>query len=256
MKYFFYFQKEDYILSDRTVKGITNLSQFTNFFIDEFDNVAFYTYYNLKGNERLDQISFQIYGDQKYYWTIPLINPEITNIWRDLSLEYNTLEKKLKRIYPNKSFMIDSSEDISNKFRINELIDVQINGTIRESFSGRIINIFPSRGYLEIGEIEEDEFNIISSVGELTVIGKLTNDQVKVNRIIESFRSPLYYIIRTNGEDGIENIHYTTYKNSNASAYTILDEEMEKNEKKSRIRVIKKEYIAEIAKSFFQKMKS
>lgn len=253
MKYFFYFSKEDYVFSDTVIKGVTNLSQFTNFLYDQFDDVSFYTYHEMKGNERLDQISYQLYGDTMYYWTIPFMNADLVNIWKDMYVDYNTLENKLRQLYPNKSFLIQPSETIYDKFRINELIGINVNSIPRES-SGRIVNIFPTRGYLEIEGIDDDEADILRQMNGVSVVSRQTDDEVQIRTIVDSFKSPLYYFINTN-DDGIPNIQYTTYRNENASSYTILDDEMTKNEVKSKIRVIRKEFIRDVTKAFIEKMK-
>jgi hypothetical protein len=252
MRYFFYFQKKDYKLSDRTVRGITNLSQFINFNYDQKDNISFYTYYELQRNERLDQISFKLYNDIQYYWTIPLLNPDIKNIWKDMSIEYNSLENRLKNIYPNISFLVDKEEDIVDKFTIDEFVDVKVNGTTREfNRPIKISKIFSTRGYLEIEGIDDDEFYILKNLDNITIHGQSSNDEVKISGIIESFRSPLYYILK----EGAEIISYTTYKSINSIPYTILEDEIRKNEKKSKIKVIRKEFIRDISREFIEKMK-
>lgn len=66
------------------IKGfdITNISKKGDFFLD----------YVIEGNQNLDALSYKIYGDASYYWTIILVN-NIQDSFFDLPLSSEELKK-------------------------------------------------------------------------------------------------------------------------------------------------------------------
>lgn len=66
------------------IKGfdITNIAKKGDFFLD----------YVIEGNQNLDALSYKIYGDASYYWTIILVN-NIQDSFFDLPLSSEELKK-------------------------------------------------------------------------------------------------------------------------------------------------------------------
>lgn len=237
--YFSYFRREDYLFSDSVVRRVANLSQYSAIFARVADDLSFYTYYTLQGNERLDQISEQLYGTPEYYWTIPLLNTSIVNIWKDLIHQQTTLDKILQQRYPGDALIIADEESIISKFQLGERLTHSPSGT-----SAELVNTFPSLGYLRVVDIENG-FPGANTTFDL--VGETSGDTVTIANLIPYFTAPSYYetpdgdIVLSTDETGV--------------AVTIRDIETRENDQRSQIRVIRQDRIREVVAQFIKEMK-
>ncbi|WVQ00043.1 baseplate wedge protein [Synechococcus phage MA10] len=84
--------------------GVTDFIEITDFFRsmvirrDVFDSNTLYYTYNVKDGERPDQISYEEYGDEQYYWVILQTNG-ITDYYSQWPLSNQELEE-----YANKKY--------------------------------------------------------------------------------------------------------------------------------------------------------
>jgi hypothetical protein len=95
---------------------IGDYTQVKNFFKkgtlrqDIFENLAFFEKYKIKGNDRPDNVAYEIYNDSSLDWVILLAN-NIVNIQTEWPLTQTSFDTYLRTKYGNS---IDSEEDIYN----------------------------------------------------------------------------------------------------------------------------------------------
>ena len=237
--YFSYFRSRDYLFSDRVSRRVRDLSQYSTIFARLADDATFYTYYTMQGNERLDNISEKLYGTPEYYWTIPLLNPPIFNLWNGLTLDTRTLDEKLKLQYPGEALIVSNTDTIAGKFNENErLIDDSSGGDA----SVRLLNTFPSLGYVRVDDIQG---SLPSENFVLT--GEETGNTIDVDSRVEYYRAPLYFV------DSDDN--YVLHIDASATPITIREDEIERNNLKSQVRVIRNDRIRDVVAQFIREMK-
>lgn len=142
--YFDYFKKEDYQFSEKIRKQVTNLSQYTAMFSDLADNASFYNYYNVQPGERLDTISQKFYGTPQFYWTIPLLNEDIVNVWNSTFLETRLFEQYVLKKYPGLALFAHETTPVPNTFRPGEFAAFNIETTCQ------VIDTFASNNYIHV----------------------------------------------------------------------------------------------------------
>ena len=225
MPYFTQFQKSSYPLSDDVTKNLTNISQYTAIFSRLADDASFYTYYNARGDERFDTISNELYGTPDYYWTIPILNSGIINTWKNSTKSEPALRKLLERKYPGVALVFDAPEDIIGNFEIDEIVATAENDVYR------VVGIYPSNHYIHCVSVSVDDTSGAQEVNPTSTIPFYT--------------APSYYL------DSDDN-QVPAYLGINK--VTFEDIEREKNESYSRIKVIRPQFIYDIATQFEREM--
>jgi hypothetical protein len=238
MTYFTQFDKRDYLFSDRVKKQVTNLSTYTAIFSRIADDISFYTYYNVRPDERLDTISHTLYGTVDYYWTIPLINSRIINVWGDMPRDTQMLQAYLQKKYPGSALIVSESDSLVGKFTLDEL------GVYDSDQVVQIIGKYPTRNFVHVLPVTStsvsDLFSTPPDSGVL--VGADSGDQVSVNIKIPTYMAPDHFL----DSDG----NRVTSTAASATEVSIQNVESDLNEQKSQIKVIRPEFIYDIVKRF------
>lgn len=237
--YFSYFRREDYLFSDNVVRRVANISQYSAIFARLADDATFYSYYTMQGNERLDQISQRLYNTPEYYWTIPLLNNRIINIWKDLSFEQNTLDVRLRNKHPGDALILDSGETVVGKFDLGESLVHETSGK-----KATLVNTFPTLGYIRVVDIE-DGFPQENSTFE--VVGEDSGDSVVITNRIPYHTAPQYFV----DSDG----NYVLSTDTSGIPVTIREIEIVQNDKLSQIQVVRPDQIRSVVSQFISEMK-
>ena len=123
------------------------------------DGKFFYEQVRILDRERPDQLSYRLYGNERYYWTFFIINDKL-RLGEAIQwpLSYEQLELKLQREYEGETIVTYKSRFIKvlkpgisfkkdnylyNKFRIGETVRGQTSGV-----RGVIANIRPEFGQI------------------------------------------------------------------------------------------------------------
>lgn len=239
MTYFTQFEKRKYNFADGISKDVTNLTIYTAIFSRIADDISFYTYYNARPDERLDTISHNLYNTVDYYWTIPLINPSIINVWDGMSKDTQMLEKHLQKKYPGSALIVSESDSIAGKFIFSEV------GVYDSDQVVQIVGKYPSRNFLQVIPVEDISVNDLfpnSTPPANAFVGSESGDQVDINIKIPTYMAPDHFV------DGDGN--RVTSAVSGATEVSIQDVERDLNDQKSQIKVIRPEFIYEIVKRF------
>jgi hypothetical protein len=268
MTYFTQFRKRDYALSENVRKKVTELSQYTDIVSRAADDASFYTFYNARPDERYDTISNQLYGTPDFYWTIPILNDRITNTWRDSTKSVPALRKFLESKYPGDALIIDPVDSLVGKFIPGEIVAYDINHVYR------ILGKYPSLRYLHVEPVSMDEFDVLEDPEEVWVlltglwnevndnlwddteiwrdgtnyvIGKDTLDSIKVETVIPAYKAPAFFT----DPDG----NRVPWYEENAIPTTIEEVETDINDENSRLKVIRPEFIRQVADQFELEMR-
>ena len=234
--YFSYFGVKDYTLTDDVQKKVVDLSQYATIFAKIADDVSFYSFYTMQDGERLDTISQKMYGTPEYYWTIPLINNHITNVFRDLPKEYPTLIKYLEKRYPGSAFKLAVGQTIAGKFNVGEIVSYN---TVNKA---RVIGKYPTNGYLQV-EVTDGAFPLNNT---FTITGATTGHTVQIANVIPAYEAPAYYT-DANGNQ-------TRWNAGQVTPTLIREVEMDINVEASQLKVIRPKYIYDVAQVFTAEM--
>ena len=241
--YFSYFGVKDYTLTDEMQKSVVDISQYSALFSKIADDLSFYSYYTMQDGERLDTISQKLYSTPQYYWTIPLINHHITNIYRDLPKSYPIFIKYLEKKYPGSAFKLAAGQSIAGKFKIGEIVSYNTTNT------ARIIGKFPTNGYLQV-QVINGSFPTNSS---FTIQGQTpANHTVTIASVTTAYNAPAYYLDVNGNQTRWDKV----ISGSTVMPVLIRDIETDGNLVLSQIKVIRPKYIYDVAKRFESQMKT
>lgn len=236
--YFSYFQRGSYDFGETVVKNVTNITKYTTIFSEIADDYSFYTFYTMQPGQRLDEISQEIYDTPDFYWTFPLINDRIVNTWNDLPKSYSDFISFLERKYVGRAFTLKDGETLAGKFEIGEnLVYDSTNGA-------ELIAKYPTQGYMQV--VFENDASFPQNT-EFTVTGESSEDSIVVTNHIPAYQAPARHI-DLNGND-------VPYDAGQTTIVTIRQEEEDRNDINSQIRVIRPEFIYEVATRFEQEMR-
>jgi len=236
--YFSYFQNGSYDFGDDIVKNVTDITKYTAVFSEIADDISFYTFYTMQPGTRLDEISQELYDTPDFYWTIPLVNENIINTWNDLPKSYNDFIAYLEKKYVGRAFTLKDGETLAGKFQIGE------NLVFNSTESAELIAKYPTQGYMQVVFANGASF---PQNTEFTVIGETTNDSIVVSNNIPVYNAPKRHV-DTNGNSVLFDSGQTTI-------VTIRQDEEDRNDINSQIKVIRPEFIYDVATRFDQEMR-
>jgi hypothetical protein len=244
MSYFKYFQKVDYNLRDSDyTTSLTNLTHFSKITSRYLDDISLYSFVYIEDGERPDSLSQRLYGTTEYYWTFFLVNQHLVNTFNDWPKNQYELVEYTEAKYPNLAAIagqINSSEfdTIAGKFNIGETVEGQLSGA-----TGTVIRKYPTAGYVEIKPLT----GTFNPDGE-GILGRTTSDFLSAGSIVKRAYAPQYWV-NGNGDRILRNTGSST-------SYTNFQYEYDKNLSNAKIRSIKAEYIADVARAFSKEMKN
>jgi hypothetical protein len=123
MSYFFNFPKILYSTS-LGVKNpvlVTNIIAKVNFLSEVVDNTSIYYRYSVKDGERAEDIANKMYGSPLKHWIILLSN-NIIDPQYDWVLSVNALEDYINKKYSSITFQLDPSESYTSTYTVGEKV--------------------------------------------------------------------------------------------------------------------------------------
>jgi hypothetical protein len=199
------------------------------------DDVLLYKSYDIQDNERPDHVSIKLYGSADYYWTFFMINENLVNVYKDWPLGRAELEHKIDVKYTG--YVLKTTEDFSTKFKVGETIKGA------QSFcTATIVEKDMTTGVIKIDNISSlDGFR----PSEL-IVGLTSNDAITITGQVKFKEAPHHY----------EKVDGTYAMPNDIGAYPVTFEEWERilNEEKTKIRVIRPEYISLVSQEFFNQI--
>ena len=197
------------------------------------DDVLLYTYYEIQEDERPDHVSMKLYGTTDYYWTFFMINDTLVNLVKDWPLSRTELENKINRMYSGNVMLV--TEDMSAKFVKGEtLYGLQSGATA--VINEKDTNLHQIKLQNQVGTFKEGE----------AVIGRTSNNSVVNSGVIPYVNAAHHY----------ENVSGDIVGSSTIGAIPISNYEHEQqlNAAKTKIRVLRPEYVSKVAEEFFKQI--
>lgn len=230
----FYFQNFPTIQYDALGTGkpieIVDIFRAVRLRKDIRDNILLYTFYEIEDGERPDTVSMNVYGTPDYYWTLFMVNENLVNIYNDWPLSRQELEDKIKKKYAGDVILTNSN--IAASFVQGETLQGLASGA-----SAKIIE-----KDVNLGLIKVENVTGAFQRGEL-VKGNTSSDTFILEAVTTFDKAPHHYV-DSNG-------NYVQKNTVGAQEVTNDEYEIELNEQKSRIKVIRPEYISRVADEFF-----
>jgi hypothetical protein len=118
MSFFRNFPITRYYFGDETRGALFNdLTVYVDLVDQISQNTHFYEYYNIIDGTRPDVLSYQLYGDERYYWTFYLLNEKIRVQGWPLSIQ--DIYKYRKQYYPN--LVLNISDPMYDEFFVGDI---------------------------------------------------------------------------------------------------------------------------------------
>lgn len=224
-RYFQYFPTIKYdAFNDGKGIEITNIFRTVKLKKELLDDVTLYTYYDINDGERPDVVSMRNYGTTDYYWTFFVVNDFLADgfvAWPKSTYDMNAyIDHKYD------GMIITFSDDISNKYQIGETITGLQSGascivlakdaTMKQVYTKTITGTF-SDGELALGQTSGSFATVHSSVLHKDAPHHYELDGVIVNADVV----------------GAIPITYYEYEN-------------DINDKKTKIRIIRPQYVSRV----------
>jgi hypothetical protein len=200
------------------------------------DDVTFYTFYDIQDGERPDIVSTKLYGSADYYWTFFMVNDNLVNTHTDWPLSTVDLNRTIEKKYSG--VVLTTLEDISTKFTRNNIIEGLVSGA-----RATVVNKDPNLGLIKI-----DNITGRFVAGEI-IRDPITNTFVTINNPAVLFKDAVHHYENANGEWVIQ----TTI---GATPISNTEYEFNENDKKTKIKIIRPQYVQAIADQFIQQIRA
>ena len=215
---------------------IKNLTAKAKFSDELINNAGFYQTVEIIDGERPDLLSQRLYGNDQYYWTFLLLNPQIKNIWDDWPMSSSQLVEYCTNKY--QYLAGDTDTDLNNKFIIGETVTGGVSGA-----TGIVKEIHVNMGYIVI----EKTSGTFTITGE-TIQGGESQDSAACNFIKSQAYAPHHHVNNSTGA--------WVKRSAGTSPYTYIDYESAVTEQNRDIKVIKPLHITQVAQKFIKEMSS
>ena len=218
--------------------------------IDQLKNeVAFYEKYTILDGDRPDVVSQKLYGTPDYHWTFFFMNDGLRESgW---PLPERDMRELVKKRYPHRTVTTEST--IAANFLPGSFITGKTSGT-----TGRVVERNLDLGQIVIAS-DQNAAGLNNNFGqtEQIVAGTTAEEQAinTANLISESqqFNAPLYY---KNSSGDIVDIDPYNQTTSGLIPTTIMEDNIEFNDKLKDIIVIKPSSILAVVSNYFKLLKA
>ena len=232
------FPEIQYKLSDGKIVTIKDFFRKAQINGNTLSDIVDYTVYEIQDGERPDIIASKLYGDGDLHWTLFLAN-EITNYY-DWHMDNQTFENYLDNKYRGQVLVAPNSTDIvssTSKFLVGE--DVS-----QGSAKGKVLKVDPTFKRIWVETVNGQKFKANQEVTGLNSTKSFTPNSVK-----ESRDATAYYYAADAFSAGVR-LNNDVSETGTWVAQTYQHQEMEENEKKRTIKVIRPEFIRRVVSEF------
>jgi hypothetical protein len=238
MSYFTNFPKVDYdIMGNGITQEVTNITSFAKISTKMLDDISFYSHYIIPDADRPDNVSYNLYGTDKYYWTFFIVNPHLKNSYYDWPQSTASLLNHTEGKYEGLGAVVDG--DVFGKFNIGETVVGSISGAV-----GTILNIYPTTEWVQIKPVS----GTFKSSGE-GILGSDNQGFITAKSIRSATYAPHHFIDNSTGL-------VTDKRTAGVTPISLYEWEQENNLEKSKIRIIKPEFIEEVSDEFIAALKT
>ena len=229
MKYFRFFPKLDYDLDDDgQTKSVIDLFRFAKIINAVTDDITFYRNYDIQDGERPDHVSQKLYGTTDYHWTFFIANPEMKSLYTGWPRSREEMESYVEDTYPDHVLNIDSY-NFFNQFEVGETIQGLISGA-----TATVVSKDVNLGWMKI----------------TNKVGTFSNNEIVRGLVSGDFETIAGEALEKNAAHHYEQGGYIVERSPTAAIITFEQYEIDKNDTKRTIRVLRPEYVGQVASQF------
>ena len=248
--YFQRFPFVEYNFGDNEANTIfPNITSYIDMIDQLKSEVAFYEKYTILDGDRPDVVSQKLYGTPDYHWTFFFMNDGLRESgW---PLPEREMRELVKKRYPHRT--VTTEDAIAANFLPGDFVLGKTSGT-----TGRVIERNLDLGQIVIAS-DENEAGLNNNFGqtEQIVAGTTAEEQAinTANLISESvqYNATLYY---KNSSGDIVDIDPYNQTTSGLTPTTIMEDNIEFNDKLKDIIIIKPDRIASVVSEYFRLLKA
>ena len=248
--YFQRFPFVEYNFGDNEANTIfPNITSYIDMIDQLKSEVAFYEKYTILDGDRPDVVSQKLYGTPDYHWTFFFMNDGLRESgW---PLPEREMRELVKKRYPHRT--VTTEDAIAANFLPGDFVLGKTSGT-----TGRVIERNLDLGQIVIAS-DENEAGLNNNFGqtEQIVAGTTAEEQAinTANLISESvqYNATLYY---KNSSGDIVDIDPYNQTTSGLIPTTIMEDNIEFNDKLKDIIIIKPDRIASVVSEYFRLLKA
>jgi len=248
--YFQRFPFVEYNFGDNEANTIfPNITSYIDMIDQLKGEVAFYEKYTILDGDRPDVVSQKLYGTPDYHWTFFFMNDGLRESgW---PLPEREMRELVKKRYPHRT--VTTEDAIAANFLPGDFVLGKTSGT-----TGRVIERNLDLGQIVIAS-DENEAGLNNNFGqtEQIVAGTTAEEQAinTANLISESvqYNATLYY---KNSAGDIVDIDPYNQTTSGLIPTTIMEDNIEFNDKLKDIIIIKPDRIASVVSEYFRLLKA
>lgn len=283
MAFFSFFPQLLYSTSSGVInpKAVTNVLAKVNFLSETIENTSIYYEYSVKDGERPEDIAHKMYKDSGKHWII-LMSNNITDPNYDWALSTQALDEYINKKYSSVTFTLNPSETYANNYTVGEKV-FQGSTIDKASCVGNVVSYDSTNKILTINFVNQVFANSTIITGASSnvshnVISMVYNDdgyewasntvshyqasEVTYNSV-DKIKTTTKY--KVSAEDYSFSSHAVISRNTNTSysnsydldgvtitvetevrPVTYYDYELELNEEKRKIIIIKPSYVPTI----------
>ena len=214
------------------LKNLTAKAKVSN---DLINNAGFYQTVEVIDGERPDHLSKRLYNTDDYHWTFLLLNSHLKNIWDDWPMKYSQLVEYCTEKY--QYLAADTDDDLNDKFTLGETVTGSVSNA-----TGTLKEIHVNMGYLVIEKIS----------GTFTITGETINGVSSVDSVTCNFIKSQAYAPHHHVDDSTS--AWVPRRLAGTTPYTYIDYESAVTEQNRNLKVIKPEFIEQVARQFTNAM--
>ena len=241
-EFFKNFPKIQYKMDDGKIIFIKDWFRKSKIEQDAVNSLVEYTNYEVKEGDRPDVVATKLYGNPDLHWTFFLVN-DFENYY-DWYMDNEIFAKYLDKKYHGQFLIFSSSLDVINNSNPNNITKFLLGEKITSvSAEGRIVSVEPTFKRIAVDSTGFKANESITGAVSTT----------------HGSKTPISVVNRVDGIFEYKNPTTGIKRNSEASGFTsvsILDHEIEENEKKRKIKVIRPDLINGVVRRFEKVMLS
>src|SRR6056300_1037148 len=193
------------------------------------NDIIDYEYYELQDGERPDIVATKIYGNGDLHWTLFLVN-EFLN-YNDWHKDTETFDIYMKEKYPGHYLTVTNVSDLidqDKKFLLGEKISTPVG-------HGRVLQLQPT--YKRLGVTNSTKWR----TGDV-ITGEVSGKSFEIENVIEMKDGVSHYV----NSDGLKK----NYFENGYTSVSLIEHEIEHNEEKRKIKIIRPELINRVVNEF------
>jgi hypothetical protein len=227
--------------NDRTIPDIFKRIIITN----NVERSNLFEKYSIMEGETPESLSFNYYGSVNFYWTILLIN-SIKSRYFDWPMGSQELDQYVNSVYGNKSSLFFNERRFNNVFNFCDVKYVAKNALIID-----VLGCDRNINKLEIKKVKDTELKLNDTVVWLDA-NKNVLSSSPIDRIVYENENSLHHFEDIDYGSTNHTILLEQYINGviPSSAISNIVHELQENDKKREIYLIKKQFINQFINEF------